>query len=520
METRFGDTSGRARALTTSASPAVPMLAAGLVLSHLATAGRYGIFRDELYYIACARHLAWGYVDHPPLIALITWLVSHTLGMSLLALRLLPALAAGALVLVTADLARALGGRPFAQALAALAVAAAPIYLLLQHWLTMNAWEPLIWAGMAWCALRAIDHRDGRYWLLFGAIAGVGLENKYSVAVWGFGLLIGLVMTPERRWLGRLWFWAAGLLAGLIFLPNLLWLWHHDFPFIGFENASRMSGSRIVRGPIAFLTDQALIMNPVLAPLWLAGAIWLLRPGATSAHRALGVMFVTTLAVFILVAGKNYYVASAYPLVFAAGAVAFERLTTTRPRWLRQGYLGCVALSALVLAPLVMPILPVRDFVTYSRALGGFTPVTFENLAPEMLPQYFADEFGWENMARQTAIAYLRLPPDVRGRTAIFANDYGQAAAIDFFGPALGLPSAISNDVTYWLWGPRGYTGESVIVLGSDGKGDRAHFGHVEMAGRVQDARSRPEEWFNIYMCREFRMAPDLPTAWRGMRRW
>jgi hypothetical protein len=137
-----------------------------------------------------------------------------------------------------------------------------------------------------------------------------------------------------------------------------------------------------------------------------------------------------------------------------------------------------------------------------------------------MLPQYFADEFGWENMARQTAIAYLRLPPDVRGRTAIFANDYGQAAAIDFFGPALGLPSAISNDVTYWLWGPLGYTGESVIVLGSDGEGDRAHFGHVETAGRVQDGRSRPVEWFNIYMCREFRMAPDLPTAWRGMRRW
>ena len=496
------------------------MLAAGLVLAHLATAGRYGIFRDELYYIACARHLAWGYVDHPPLIALITWLVSHTVGVSLPALRLLPALAAGALVLLTADLARALGGRQFAQALAALTVAAAPIYLLLHHWLTMNAWEPLIWAGMAWCAVRAIDRQDGRYWLLSGAIAGIGLENKYSVAVWGFGLLTGLVMTREKRWLGSPWFWAAGLLAGVIFLPNLLWLWHHDIPFIGFERASRMSGSRIVRGPIAFLADQALIMNPVLAPLWLAGVVWLLRPRAAGAHRVLGIMFVTTLAVFLLVAGKNYYVSSAYPVVFAAGAVALEQLTAARPRWIRQAYVGCVTLSALVLAPLVMPILPIEGFVAYSRALGGFTPVTFEHLGPEMLPQYFADEFGWENMARQTASAYLRLPPDVRGRTAIFANDYGQAAAIDFFGPALGLPSAISNDVTYWLWGPRGYTGESVLVLGSDGAGDRAHFRHVETAGRVHDPRSRPEEWFNIIMCRDFRMAPDLAAAWAGMRHW
>ena len=496
------------------------MLAGGLVLAHLATAGRYGIFRDELYYVACARHLAWGYVDHPPLIALVTWLVSHTIGVSLPALRLLPALAAGGLVLVTADLARALGGGRFAQRLAALAVVAAPIYLLVHHWLTMNAWEPLIWAGMAWCAVRAIGRQDGRYWLLLGAVAGIGLENKYSVAVWGFGLLAGLVLTQERRWLASPWFWAAGLLAGLIFLPNLLWLWHHDFPFIGFERASRMSGSRIVRGPVAFLADQALIMNPVLAPLWLAGTVWLLRPAAASAHRVPGIMFVTTLAVFLLVAGKNYYVASAYPVVFAAGAVAFERLAAARRGWIAQGYAGCVALSAVVLAPLVMPILPVDGFLAYSRALGGFTPVTLENLGPEFLPQYFADEFGWENMARQTARAYLSLPPDARARTAIFANDYGQAAAIDFFGPALGLPSAISNDVTYWLWGPRFYTGKSVIVLGSDGVGDRAHFGHVEPAGRVQDTRSRPEEWFDIYLCRDFRMAPDLAAAWAGMRRW
>ncbi len=496
------------------------MLAAGLVLVHLATAGRYGIFRDELYYIACARHLAWGYVDHPPLIALVTWVVSHTLGVSLLALRLLPALAAGALVLLTANLARALGGRRFAQVLAALGVAAAPIYLLAHHWLTMNAWEPLIWTGMAWCALRAIGGREPRYWLLLGAVAGIGLENKYSVAVWGLGLLAGLAMTQERRWLASPWFWAAGLLAGLIFLPNLLWLCHHDFPFIGFERASRMSGSRLVRGPAAFLADQTLIMNPVLAPLWLAGVAWLLRPGAASVHRVLGIMFVTTLAAFLLVAGKNYYVSSAYPVVFAAGAVAFERLTAARPRWMRQAYVSCVALSALVLAPLVMPILPVQGFLAYARALGGFTPVTFEKLGPEVLPQYFGDEFGWENMARQTASAYLGLPPDVRARTAIFANDYGQAAAIDFFGPALGLPSAISTDVTYWLWGPRGYTGGSVIVLGSDGAAERAHFRRVETVGRVQDAFSRPVEWFNVYMCRDFRMAPDLATAWAGMRRW
>jgi 4-amino-4-deoxy-L-arabinose transferase-like glycosyltransferase len=496
------------------------LLAAALVVIHLATAARYGIFRDELYYIACAHHLAWGYVDHPPFVVFIARIVSDWLGVSLLALRLLPAIAAGLLVLITARIARELGGGRFAQTLAAFAILPVPITLILNHWLTMNAFEPLIWTVLAWAALRAMNANDGKYWLLAGAMAGVGLENKYSISLFGFGLLVGLALTTERRWFGTGWFWLAFILAALIFLPNLIWLWQHDFPFLEFERHSRMSGSRIERGPLAFILDQALIMNPLLMPLCILGLWWLFRNDAVRAGRVLGWAVTVTFTVLLMVKGKNYYVAPIYPILFAAGAGAAERATAHRLLWARPAYVGALAASGVILAPLVIPILPVDSFIRMEQALGGFTPVTFEALPPAPLPQYFADEFGWEEMVRETARAYAAVPAEQRAQTAIFANDYGQAAAIDFFGPRYGLPPSISRAESFWLWGPRQYTGTSVIVLGSDGSGDRAHFATVQVVGNVRSHYARADERFDIFWCRDLTAAPNLDALWPAIRSW
>ncbi|HYN25025.1 MAG TPA: glycosyltransferase family 39 protein, partial [Pyrinomonadaceae bacterium] len=227
----------------TSGPAIVLYLAAAKLLLHLVTAGRYGIFRDELYYLACAEHLDWGYVDQPPAIALIAWLARHVFGSSLLGLRLLPAIAGAALVWLTGKLAREMGGGRFAQGLSALATLAAPVFLLFHHWLTMNAFEPLIWMGAAWCVVRAIKPGSpagqpgwggstGRasYWLWFGVIIGVGLETKYSVVFFAFGTVAGLLLTSHRRFLKSPWIWLGALAAIVIFLPNLLWLVKHDFP--------------------------------------------------------------------------------------------------------------------------------------------------------------------------------------------------------------------------------------------------------------------------------------------------
>jgi len=492
-------------------------LAGAKLLFHLLTAGRYGIFRDELYYLACGEHLDWGYVDQPPLIALVAWIARHLFGDWLIGLRLFPAIAGAATVWLTGKLAREMGGGTFAQALAALAVICVPIYLVMHHWLTMNAFEPLVWMGCVWCIVRAINRVNARYWISFGVFTGVGMETKYDIAFFVVAVVVGLVLTRERRFLATKEFWIGAAIAFLIFLPNLIWLIRHDFPFLELMHNIRQTQRDVVRGPIAFLLDQAQIMNPILFPLWLGGLIWLLLGRDGQRFRVLGIIYIVLLATFIALHGKNYYLASIYPLLFAAGAVGFEKITTARWRWVRVVYAILVLTSAVILAPTVSSILSPEGAIAYQKELG-FAPPKAENQPTGQLPQYFADEFGWEEMASETARVYKSLSPEEQTRTAIFANSYGQAGAIDFFGPRLGLPKAICNHQSYWLWGPRNYDGSIVIVLGSDGTGDREHFRSVEAAGRTEHPYSRRDEHFDIFLCRG--LTGDLRQFWSRMKNY
>jgi hypothetical protein len=517
----------RAIYLTRAGPPAVPgfLSGPGIVLFlafakfafHLLTAGRYGIFRDELYYLACSEHLDFGYVDQPPLIAFVAWIARHLFGESLIGLRLLPAAAGAATVWLTGKLAREMGGRVFAQALAALAVMAAPVYLILHHWLTMNAFEPLLWVACAWCIVRAINQGDPHYWLWFGVLLGLGMENKYTTAFFALAVFVALLLTPQRRFLSNGWIWIGALCSLLIFLPNLIWLIRHDFPFLELMHNIRGTGRDVVRGPLAFIGDQAMLLNPILFPLWLAGLGWLFLHRDGSRYRILGWIYVLILVALIALKGKNYYLSAAYPMLFAAGAIAFENLTRTRGRWSRSAYVGLILAAICLLAPTVSPILPVETYIRYQNAIG-LEPPKAENQPTGPLPQHFADEFGWEEMAREVGRIYHELPPAQREATAIFANSYGQAGAIDFFGKKYGLPKAISNHQSYWYWGPRNYTGESVIVLGSDGAGDREHFASVEVAGRTDHPYSRRDEHFEIFVCHD--LNTTLQELWSKAKKW
>lgn len=491
-----------------SGEAAVLALAAINLGFHLLTAGRYGIFRDELYYLACGEHLDWGYVDQPPMIALVAWVARHIFGDWLIGLRFIPALAGAATVWLAGKLVCELGGGAFAQILGAVAVICVPIYLILFHWLTMNAFEPLIWMACIWCVVRAINRDDPGYWIWFGVLAGIGMETKYSIAFFVVAVVVGLLLTRERRFLITKEFWIGAVIGFLIFLPNLIWLVRHDFPFLELMGNIRQTHRDVVRGPLAFIVDQAQIMNPVLFPLWLGGLIWLFLERR---FRLLGIIYVVLLAMFIALRGKNYYLAPIYPVLFAAGAVAFEKITSERFKWSRAVYGLLAVASTIILAPTVSPILSPDNAVAYQKKLG-IEPPKAENQRTGPLPQYFADEFGWREMAEETARVYKSLSPEEQARTAIFANNYGEAGAIDFFGPRLGLPKSISNHQSYWLWGPRNYDGSIVIVLGSDGSGDREHFQSVDLVGRAEHPYSRRDEHFDIFLCRGF--TGDLRQFW------
>lgn len=398
-------------------------LSFSLFILHMLFNGRYGYFVDELYYLACSHHLDWGYVDQPPLIAVITWIERTTLGDSLHALRFLPAIADGLLVLLTGLIVRELGGRRYAQILACVAVIVAPLYLGLNNLLTMNAFEPLFWMGCALVAIKIIKGAPPKLWLLFGFLAGLGLENKHSMLFFGFGLFVGLLLTAERRLLRSPWLWLGGLLAFLLFLPNLVWEIQHGFPTIELLRNVQRSGRNVALSSWSFLAQQVLVMNPLAAPLWLAGLWYFLFDGAGRIFRALGWTYLIILACFLLLHGRIYYLAPAYPMLFAAGAVAFERFAERRTRvWLKPAYVAVLLVAGVLLAPFAyFPILPVEKYLAYSRALH-FQPPQIENHKMGPLPQIYADMYGWPEMAEAVAQAYNKLSPEDKQNCAIFGK--------------------------------------------------------------------------------------------------
>ena len=492
-------------------------LAAGKLVIHLYAGRHYGYFVDELYYLACSRHLAWGYVDQPPLIAAIAWLVRRILGDSLPAIRLLPALAGAGEVALTALIARELGGKRFAQGLAGLAVLVAPGILGLDNLLTMNAFEPLFWMGCAWIAIRIVKTGDRKLWIWFGILAGLGLENKYSMAIFGAGMVLGLLLTPQRGALRSRWLWIGGAVAFVLFLPNLLWNLQHHFPFLELQANIRRSGRDVPLGPLAFLAQETLAMLPLTLPIWLAG-LWFFFTRRGKAFRALGWAWVFTAGVIVIVSPRIYYLFPAFPLLFAAGGVMWEAwLEGARLGWVKLAYPTVMVVCGALLAPIAIPVLPAETYIRYTKALHLQQPrLETHRLGP--LPQIFADQFGWPEMVGAVARVYNGLPPDVRAKTAIFGQNYGQAGAVDLFGPRYGLPPAISGHQSYFLWGPRGYTGESVIVMDGERRELESRFAEVHKVASVYHPYSMPYEHFDIFYCRGLQR--PLSEIWPQVKRW
>ena len=496
-------------------------LAAAVLLLHLLTASRYGYFGDELYYMACGQHLAWGYVDQPPLIALVAWLIRHLLGTSVFAVRVIPALAGCLLVWLTGLLTRELGGGRFAQGLAALCVACAGAYLILYHLLTMNAFEPLLWMACASLVIRIIKTGDNRLWLWFGVVAGIGLENKYSMLLFGAAIVVGLLLARQWRVFVDRWIWLAGLVTFLLFLPNLIWNIQHHWPFLELMHNIRASGRDLPFTPLGYLRAQIILMAPATFPVWFLGVLYLLVWREAKPLRALGWAFLVVLAALVLLHGKDYYAVPVYPMAFAAGAIAIERLSATRrSAWLRYAVVGLIVLESVVLLPLVAPVLSPAGFLKYQARLPFKIQPDEKSMAAEPMPHYYSFCFGWHGLVGGVAKAYFSLPAEERRDTAIYANDFAAAGAIDLIGPEYGLPKAISSHQSYWLWGPHGFTGQTMIVVGWSMERARRWFKKVSVAVKLQNPYVRPSENRPVLLCRGLKGFRALADAWPDLKNW
>jgi hypothetical protein len=502
-----------------SESALIAFFSAVALLVHLLTNGRYGYFRDELYYIACGRHLAFGYVDQPPLSILLLRLNQLLLGDSLFAIRLLPALAGAATVALSGVIAREIGGRAWAIALACAATLSALFYLAVGNFFSMNAFEPLFWMGAVYLLVRIINGGPSTLWLWLGVLLGLGLENKHSTAFFAAGILVGLLLTYERRHFAEKYIWLGGVIALAIALPNILWQALHHWPTYELLSNIAHSNKNVALSPAQFIVQQAVFLNPGTLPLWLFGLFWLFGSRDGRRYRVIGIIYLVTLAEFIVLHGKSYYLAPAYPMLFAAGGVAFERIFAVRLKWIKPVFLGAIIAIGALCAPLVLPILPPAKLVAYMRAIHMEPPRT-ETSHTEALPQIFADQFGWKQMVGSVAHVYHHLQPEDEKRAAIFCQNYGEAGAIDFFGPKLGLPPAVSGHQNYFLWGPRDWTGEVALVLDTNDQDERELFASVEDLGQVVSSPwAMPfERRRHIYLCRDLKMC--VRELWPRVKNW
>jgi hypothetical protein len=469
-------------------------------------------FRDEFYYLACTRHLAWGYVDHPPFSIGVLWAIVRTAGDSLIVLRAAAAAAAAASVWLTGSIARRLGAGWFGECLAMVATAIAPVLLANGSFYSMNVLEVLLWTAIARLVLDVIDAPSDRRWMLLGVVLGISLQNKISTLWLGAGIGAGLLVTSPRRLLTR-GPWIAGAIAAALFLPHVIWQAAHDWPTLEFiRNASR--DKMQVTAPLAFVEGQVLNMHPLTLPVWMAGLAATLFVPRFKTARILGVMFLTVAAIVMVnQTSRSGYLAPAYPMLFAAGAAWWE--SVIHVRWRQVATIGVMVLGGVATAPLAVPILSSDRYVHYSAALG-VAPGTEERNAVGRLPQFFADRQGWDHFVSSVEAVWTRLSPEDQRRAVVVALDYGEAGAIEHIGGARGL-RAISGHNNYWLWGPDHASGDVMLVLSRRPDRLQQLFTQVAQVGETECGDCMPyENHLPIFVCRGLKI--PMTTWWQGQK--
>jgi 4-amino-4-deoxy-L-arabinose transferase-like glycosyltransferase len=491
-----------------SAIGAVVLFAAAKLLFHLATNVRYGFHRDELQTLDDARHLAWGYVAYPPLTPALGRIELALFGTSLTGFRALAALAQCLVVILAALLARRLGGGRGAQWIAAAAVAISPVSLAASALFQYVSLDFLWWVAIFYFVASLIESGEGRWWIAIGATIGLGVETKYTIVFLVTGVVAAVLGSPLRTQLRSRWLWLGVAVSIAIAAPNLVWQVQHDWISLDFLHHIHARDIRIGRTDHFLLEQLYVSVNLFTLPLWITGLVALFASERLRRFRAVGIMAAVPFILFLLARGRGYYTAPLYPPLLAAGAVAMTEWSAGWSFLSRRAATAfvvvlliagsSVALFALPLAPIGSPI-----WNTAVRINGDFR-----------------EELGWEELTSEVARVWNSLPSEERAHTTIYASNYGEAGAINLYGPALGLPRAISGSNSFWYRGYDDPTPRAVIVLGSSREDLARSFGSVQLGGHVRNRWGIPNEEStdhpDIFICREMKLS--LPQIWPRVR--
>ena len=480
----------------------------------------YGIFRDELYYVACSKRLAFGYVDEPPFSIWILSFVRNLIGDSVFALRLVPAIVGALTIFIVALITKKLGGGKSAIIIASTCALLAPINIGMNSYFSMNTFDHFFWAVGFLFVLKIIQEDKLTNWIILGVIIGFGMLNKISMGWFAFGFFIGLLASSMRKRILSKDFFLLVTISLLLFLPYILWNFQNEFASIEFiRNALAHKYNGITRWD--FVSGLFLIMNPASIPIWIGGLYFFFLNEGNEKYKILGAIFlVSFLVLFINGHNKSEYLAPAFYILFAGGGVMFEKLNANKVwYWIQQIDLSFVIIIGIIILPFAIPILSVDNFIKYQNIIG-IAPQSSERHQLSELPQFYADMFGWENMARSVSEVYQRLSDDEKKNTVIYGNNYGRAGAIEYYSHKYSLPEkAISMHNNFWIWGYENKSIKTMIVIGEERDHLIQNFDEVIAAGRIVSPHAIPyENNLTIWICRGPKF--DFEKLWRAEKKF
>jgi hypothetical protein len=491
------------------------------VVLHLIAIEGFGYFRDEFYYITCSDKLSWGYVDHPPLAMLLLKVIRTLFGDSLVALRLLPALAHGVFVFGTGLLAKEMNANRFGIFLATAAASASLGNYFIYHVYSMNFLDQMFWLACIYIIIRIIntDGQNPKLWLWFGVTAGLGTQNKISVIFLCFGFTAGLLLTHHRKHLKTLYPWLAGAIAVLMFLPYIIWNALHNWPHLEFiRNAKMYKMSSI--SPLEFFSQQIMFNNPGTFLIWLAGLWYFFFHKKGKTYRLFGWMHLSIYILFTFQQAKDYYLAGSYPILFAGGATLIALLISKIKTPVLTNLIGTVVIISILIPtvifiPVVLPLLPIDATARHIHNLG-LTDQSGENHEKGILPQHYADMHGWPELTDAVATVYNALSPEEKKQCIIYTDNYGEAGAINFLGKKYNLPTAYSGHNNHYFWPPEINPG-IVIITGGNIEDHLESFHEVKEITRAVSKYAMPyENNLPIFLCRNPRVS--ITNIWPSVK--
>jgi hypothetical protein len=453
----------------------------------------FGVHRDEFLYLSMGRHLRLWRMDFPPLIALLANASRGLFDSSLAVVRVFPAIEGAVLLLVSALIARALGGGRFAQALAMLGVLCGPVFQRASTLFQPVVLDQLWWTLGLYALIRLARDDEPRYWLWFGATMGLGLLTKFSILFFGFSVLVALVITPSRRWLRTRWPWLAALVALAIGSPSIVGQLRLGFPVLG--QMQDLQSQQL--GHVSwwsFVHDQPLMVGVLSFALALVGGWALVASRRWAGFRLAGWTCVIAFALLFALHGKAYYIAPIYPALIATGATVLESLGGRVAGLARVIVVAGVVAFGVIALPIGMPILGWDATARYAARLGVTQALTTNRGVMDKLPQDFADMIGWEEQARALGSVARTLSPSERAQAVIFGDNYGEAGAAEFYRSRYDLPPVVSAAGTFWFFGPGTRPGAVLITIGSDSADLVRYYGDVRRGATVESPWSVDEE--------------------------